>query len=822
MDTQKTEILKRFQDINDRQPILDFFDILTLLITKLDINADNPQLALNIRNESNRKRISVNINSRLVLCLTKQHEGVLELGFMMHNRDFERLKYKYPIVFWEFFSGGNNAPCLVRLKATDYNPETFGDLLDAFFNCCAEYLPKQSASQYRVHHMSMLYEMATNKVLLEELIDETNILTSNIIEMEYFNLQGMANYARVARQQYNANSPDADWYKETHFKFDYLVSLLKDRFALPLAINYKQRPVSQAMKFRDYVLRGFTKQPLFSDGSVFIKLMFCRLNESIPHFVIELDINDKLNPNPFRQIREELLADSWSVPVDQSFPDNWEQLINLIEPQIKEKIAALESLTASMEMPIIKTLKESTYMNTKFPLNTILYGPPGTGKTYSTINYAMAIIEGKSIKEINKNDRTELKKRFDDLIIQDWDNAKGQIGFITFHQSLSYEDFIEGIKPIPPFSEDGEMTYQVVDGIFKRMVQIASIRGGNFEAVIDQLKIDTYEGSSEPITIRSASTTFDLKYNGGPTFYIHPHSAKKVDSWYPVNIFHIHRYFELDSLEGAYNGTYVREIVHYLKKERGLRKLQVNETDGKPYVLIIDEINRGNVSQIFGELITLIEDGRRMGQAEELVITLPYSREALSIPSNLYFIGTMNTADRSVEALDTALRRRFVFEHMPSIPELLKKIDSLDVDPQKMLQTINERLELLLDADRTIGHAWLMGINSLDKLRETFRVKVLPLLQEFFFNDLGKIGLILGDAFLVEIKADKNSFARFSGFGEYGDYKNIRKYKLANVENLQIEHFQSIYDPHIVINNPLPSQSPIADNLGMQDIIVSN
>jgi 5-methylcytosine-specific restriction protein B len=199
-----------------------------------------------------------------------------------------------------------------------------------------------------------------------------------------------------------------------------------------------------------------------------------------------------------------------------------------------------------------------------------------------------------------------------------------------------------------------------------------------------------------------------------------------------------------------------------------LQALGQFKNDSEPKVLIIDEINRGNISQIFGELITLIETDKRLGNKEELTVTLPYSKASFGVPNNVYIIGTMNTADRSVEALDTALRRRFVFEEMIPAPEkiteiriqknLSEKID--DIDLQDVLKTINLRIEKLIDRDHAIGHSYFLDCVDIDDLRQTFYKNIIPLLQEYFFHDYAKIGLILGPGF-VRIKDEKVAFAQF-------------------------------------------------------------
>ena len=187
------------------------------------------------------------------------------------------------------------------------------------------------------------------------------------------------------------------------------------------------------------------------------------------------------------------------------------------------------------------------------------------------------------------------------------------------------------------------------------------------------------------------------------------------------------------------------------------------EKSKKPYVFIIDEINRGNISRIFGELITLIEESKRKGEADERSVILPYSGLPFSVPSNVYIIGTMNTADRSIALMDTALRRRFSFVEMMPDTEVLKDIkievpempDTVDkkagkstIDIQKLLEIINQRIEVLYDREHTIGHAYFCGLKktaTLDGLKNVFKKSVLPLLQEYFFDDYEKIAMVLGD-----------------------------------------------------------------------------
>lgn len=277
--------------------------------------------------------------------------------------------------------------------------------------------------------------------------------------------------------------------------------------------------------------------------------------------------------------------------------------------------------------------------------STILYGPPGTGKTYSSILYAVSVIENVEISKLKLEPYAEVKFRYEQYKISE------QIQFITFHQSYGYEEFIEGIRAV--VDETGNnISYIYEDGIFKSFCN----------------------------------------------------KAKESD---------------------------------------------------KPFVFIIDEINRGNISKIFGELITLVESTKRLGQKEEMEVILPYTKDSFGVPSNVYIIGTMNTADRSIALLDTALRRRFDFIEMLPDEKIFAElgINIIEVDEKilkldEMLKSINQRIELLFDREHTIGHSFFTKVrqqHAIDDLSNIFKQSIIPLLQEYFYDDYSKIRYILGD-----------------------------------------------------------------------------
>ncbi len=394
-------------------------------------------------------------------------------------------------------------------------------------------------------------------------------------------------------------------------------------------------------------------------------------------------------------------------------------------------------------------------------LNTILYGPPGTGKTYNTINKAIELIDN-SFYNSNISDRTKLKEYFDKNVIKNWEETDKQIVFTTFHQSMSYEDFIEGIKPLKP-SIDKSVQYDIEDGIFKKICHIAKSNYENskndnmsklsFEDAFSKLKEELEEHPETKFPLKTAGSDFTVyeitntsirfkKASGGTG---HTLSIQTLKDLYYGKVY--------DFKQGV--GIYYPSILNKL------HTYSVNITSDiklKNYVLIIDEINRGNISQIFGELITLIEDDKRFGRNEALEITLPYSKESFSVPPNLHILGTMNTADRSVEALDTALRRRFSFiEMMPDYSTINKEVG--DIKLSDLLFTINKRLAYLINEDHQIGHSYFISVDTEDKLRAVFKNNIIPLLKEYFYNDVSKIQLVLGEGFVKTDKSNKPNFA---------------------------------------------------------------
>jgi hypothetical protein len=410
-------------------------------------------------------------------------------------------------------------------------------------------------------------------------------------------------------------------------------------------------------------------------------------------------------------------------------------------------------------------------------LNTILYGPPGTGKTYSTTRKALEIIKGKRYDDI------EAKQVFRKL--QD----AGQIQMITFHQSYGYEEFVEGLSAE---TVNGKVAYNIKDGSFKKIAQEAKNLTTEIETNMEFDELyDNYldrlsfveDGKSDKILKTVRGIEFEL-FRNTTSVVVRANNNTSIS---------ISKNALLQTIASGKAPYYTSYIPVVLEDILNGNHISVEESSKeKKYVLIIDEINRGNISKIFGELITLIESSKRIGASDETKIILPYSKKEFSIPSNLYIIGTMNTADRSIAVLDTALRRRFNFEEMmPNIDLIKERVGAVgEVNVSKMLERINKRIEVLYDRDHTIGHAYFLDIKDFSDLQNVMKNRVIPLLQEYFYDDWRKINMVFNNnGFIEENAVDISLFDKIDD----ADLDDEQKVYTLNEEALaDIEKYKEI------------------------------
>ena len=376
--------------------------------------------------------------------------------------------------------------------------------------------------------------------------------------------------------------------------------------------------------------------------------------------------------------------------------------------------------------------KKTSTTPDRFPLNTIFYGPPGTGKTYHTVQRAAEIIEGRTID--NHAEALEIFKK----------NLHDRIEFITFHQNYSYEDFIQGLRP--DTENDHQLTFERKDGIFK--------------IIADKALQNLIDSENEPISKRSFEEVFHEFITPLTEDDEEIEVAMKKASYFITSVSNKSIHFRKASGGTAHSlsiGTlkkmYVAEtvldiqglIAYYSPLLEALlvlgqRNNAKNEkVQRKNYVIIIDEINRANISRVFGELISLIEPDKRSHGSIPLEAKLP-SGDTFMVPSNLFIIGTMNTADKSIALLDIALRRRFEFEAM--YPKY--EVDGRPISDAGILRKINERIIDTKGHDFQIGHAYFM--NSQESLMQRMNNRVIPLLLEYYMNDEKEVRTILQSA----------------------------------------------------------------------------
>ncbi|MDQ2067960.1 AAA family ATPase [Xinfangfangia sp. CPCC 101601] len=476
----------------------------------------------------------------------------------------------------------------------------------------------------------------------------------------------------------------------------------------------------------------------------------------------------------------------------------------------------------ALEASITEQRGPATGNTSPLPVNLILYGPPGTGKTYATAAEALRLC-GEPVPE----DRAAVMAAYQRLVSEE------RIAFVTFHQSLSYEEFIEGRQPTTDAGDGAEGTgfrLETKPGIFRRIAKRAQdnrgpVHGENAVSLagrqVFKMSIGRAHGTVDSdvfdAAIKDGYTYLDWedidwsadKYSSAAAILETCQSEGKLEG--PVTsqsgqVLHtdtfrnrlsindiivvskgnsliraigevIGDYEYVPRPDGRFShrrkvrwlwlnldGVPVHEIYHtnfiqptiYRLRQDGLNvtalerylnsSLPEAKTDPQAFVLIIDEINRANISKVFGELITLLEPDKRLGQANALTLQLPYSGDHFGVPSNLHILGTMNTADRSIALLDTALRRRFSFREMMPKPSVLAQAAAeTGLNLPLLLERMNARIEYLYDREHQIGHAYFTSCTSRRDVDAVMRHKVIPLLAEYFFEDWAKSAAVLGD-----------------------------------------------------------------------------
>jgi DNA polymerase III delta prime subunit len=401
--------------------------------------------------------------------------------------------------------------------------------------------------------------------------------------------------------------------------------------------------------------------------------------------------------------------------------------------------------------------------------NMLLYGPPGTGKTYTCQQFQQAFLQSQLQVPVNITDRRkEVLKGF------------------KWHEAIALAIYLQG---------DAQQ-FRAID--IRNLAIVQDYWRLKDTANLDSAVQSTLQSHTDPAVVTVNYTNRYVPYlfekNTNSEWYLtedghayvrnnlktswddatnSPESLASIDKYVSFITFHQSYSYE-EFVEGIRpimaENTEAGQPVQYEVKPGIFRKICADaEADrDNNYLLIIDEINRGNISKIFGELITLIEDDKHLGAANELKVRLPYSQREFGVPNNLYILGTMNTADRSIALLDIALRRRFTFVELMPQPELLQPVtvEGITIDLPKILRRLNNRITALLSRDYQIGHSYLLDINDISELRFAWFNRIVPLLQEYCYNDDSRLAQILGNQFMQDkisdaVKADLAGLADF-------------------------------------------------------------
>lgn len=759
-------------------------------------------------------------------------------------------------------------------------------------------IPKNAYAQGRDLHQVLiaseyfkenLADTTIQVTITKNLILRMEILEPNAPDFytgeDFEQLQKLAGVNKIAGNE--EHQQVYDFLRGTYAKTAFWAKQLQQKLFPQGKVQLIQKPTNQANNFEWYQwAKIFPDKPTADEGI----LAYTVTIDTDEQFIVKIDTVGLGEADERRQkylkFRGEYTRSSIVkiLPAEQVLDKGWKYLIDLSINIVTSLKPDFDKLLHLLQGGIKPVYVNEPIKRTTMALNAILYGPPGTGKTYKlqslcsdftlkkavqtkeeflenlitqltwweTIAAALMDVKTATVPELEKHEFLKVKAKqsgakhvkqilwgslqghtdpkypnvqtanrtepyiFEKLEDSVWKvhseevekNSPEIIDFlnkvknfkaeqqvdvknyqmVTFHQNFSYEDFVEGIKPVFSVFETDELKYEIQKGVF-------------YQCCTEAAKLAGY-----------------------------------------------------DNLYDCLADT----------KEMRAAKMKA----APAYALFIDEINRANVSSVLGELITLLEDDKRLGAENEITnITLPYSKSLFGVPANLYIIGTMNTADRSVEALDTALRRRFSFTEMQPDLSILspyrllqrlwrkhwlaepdskeweqwemeeqsfiefsgmgydkakyialakkyekegKEAEWMAADPKdlfseivtfengldlsELLSAINNRLKVLLTKDHSIGHAWLMNVFSTEDLQTAFKNKILPLLQEYFYNDYAKIGLVLGDRFVQQTKAGKWLFAKFKDENElYAEYEDRLIYSLKDCSELTIDDFKSIY-----------------------------
>lgn len=807
--------------VSEKELFQDFISFGHKIITELNINQYKVRMAIESKDD-----ISIVVGMRSCYSYFEKKKGV-EIGFLVSKSFSELNRERLNITYVYDYKGQPNQDFL-KILVRNWG-EIPNDLLLEFkeqFKLQYDFIKNSKRVQWNVEanttNSAIKYLMFKNENV-ETWLKRGLIITHKMEFFTHREFELLNKYQKVSSDKRNKELEGV--YRElknAYNKLEYWLNSLQADIFPNGGKHILKKPTNQANNFDGYLWAKLYPTKKDKDEKW---LAFTIGLDSDFHFTVKIDTvgltNKSEQLNKFLNYRGNFYNSIIVKRHKHKNIKNWDDLLKQSALDIKDLISFYNQIKS------LDSDEKRQNEIVKINLNQILYGPPGTGKTYRTKKLAVEIIENIEYSD-SEEDRLIILDKYETYVKTE------NVCFTTFHQSMSYEDFVEGIKPILNEDEEKELGYEIQNGIFKTISFKANKVNNTLKNEIGAIaQVETFDVAwdflVEEITEKLANTetpSFPTLTNKtinveGITdkgnLLLKPSFGSEIE--YTVSYNRIKKLFEaFDDLSkvknidkefravigGANSTAYwsiLNQLYNWIKENQDKieteKRIEESKETHKNHILIIDEINRGNVSAIFGELITLLEEDKRIGQKEVISITLPYSKTKFSVPENLYIIGTMNTADRSVEALDTALRRRFSFTEVAPTIKVLPENEVDGINLRKLLQTINDRIEILIDKDHKIGHSYFMKIETLEDLKQTFKNKVIPLLEEYFFGDYGKIGLVLGNKFIkIKEKETKIFFAK-NFTKKYEDSEILREkavYLFTDEESWNVESFTSIYE----------------------------
>jgi len=751
---KETKSFKDFweQRVNQKQVFEDWQSYAHQLVTHIQIDPDKIRMAL--RSSPVEAMIIIGMANALTY---KEEKDISVVGFLTQRNflDTTNLSIKHHSTF-NF--------------ADDFNLERFE--IQDWLN-----VPEELLNHHKVQ-VSNLYdrvkdsklaewnkEASTTNNYLKYLIYSNNaIIDQNAIhKMEFFNTKDFEVLQETRGKKYLKENiklrEQYDYLKKAYEKNQYWANQVK-RDLFPNGVEKTiKKPTNQANNFDGYIWSRIYPTPRDKQ----IKWLAFTVGISEYHFEVKIDTVGLDDNDVLRQKYFEERGDFYNSEIVYRYPiesiNGWLELIRRSKQDIKKMIPQyerLKNLGSNLPTPNLSNMNEASNIS----LNQILYGPPGTGKTFK--------LQHEYFGQFTVSESSLTKEQYFENLVADltwWQTfavALQDLGLsnsnaILNHEIVRAKERLSSAKTIKPI-------------LWSRL---------QAHTVLNCPNVNVKTRSEPQLFYKDQSSNWRIEEELLKEQY--PEALEILEKWknykpdagkiiknYEFVTFHQSFGYE-DFVEGIKPKMEEQSTDLEYEIQDGIFKRLALKAKADPennYALFIDEINRGNVSAIFGELITLIEKDKRLGEENELKVKLPYSRTEFGVPPNLYLIGTMNTADRSVEALDTALRRRFSFEEIMPKPELFAEVAVAGFNLQEVLETINLRIEALFDRDHTIGHSYFFKVkdatNKEEALKQVFKDNIIPLLQEYFYGDYSRIGLVLGEGFVKQAgQVDDKIFAKF-------------------------------------------------------------